>query len=93
MSMTSEKLESVLKVMRAKVLKFKPSTEASRYEFSTPPGVHGAMRHVLWMLDRIAEPGDLAKTHRWLGFAQGVLWVFGVFTINEMRELNRSENP
>lgn len=91
--MTSEKLESVLKMMRAKVLKFQPGTEAKKYEFSTPPGVHGAMHHVLWMLDQLVEPGDLAKTQRWLGFVQGVLWVFGVFSINEMRELNRSEDP
>lgn len=91
--MTSEKLESVLKVMRAKILKLQPGTEAKRYEFSTPPSVHGALRHVLWMFDQPAEPGDSVKTQRCLGFVQGVLWVFGVFSINEMRELNRSEEP
>lgn len=29
------------------------------------------------------------KFMRWLGFVQGVLWVNGVYTIDEMREHNR----
>jgi hypothetical protein len=30
------------------------------------------------------------KAHRWLGFVQGVLWTQGIFTIDQLRDDNRS---
>lgn len=35
------------------------------------------------------EPDQLPRMFRWLGFLQGVLWMHGVYTIDEMREHNR----
>lgn len=49
--------------------------------------------HVKWMLYEIIRwpvNEELGKKFRWLGFIQGVLWVEGVYTIDEMREHNRS---
>ena len=58
-------------------------------------------RHALWMLDEmdkmltdplLARLGDqklLTKFHRWLGFVQGVLWVHGIFSLDELREDTR----
>lgn len=48
--------------------------------------------HVVWMLGEMrflvkeqnAEAWD--KVGRWLGFVQGVLWVRGIYSIDEMRE-------
>jgi len=59
-------------------------------------------RHVLWMLDEmelwIADQTTMdakkwEKVQRWLGFAQGALWAFGIYTIDEMRKQNTSEAP
>jgi hypothetical protein len=35
------------------------------------------------------------KAHRWLGFIQGVLWMTGVFTLDELKEHSRqcSDEP
>jgi hypothetical protein len=30
------------------------------------------------------EPDAILKASRWLGFIQGVLWSFGVFTIDDL---------
>jgi len=36
-------------------------------------------------------PRDIEKAMRWLGFVQGVLWLHGDFTLDQMREHNRCE--
>ena len=52
-----------------------------------------AMRHAHWMCVELArmalDPANRDKVNRWLGFAQGVLWVTGLYSIDEMREHNR----
>ena len=59
--------------------------------------------HALWMLHEMREDlegygyetEDAAsdrtwdKFNRWLGFVQGVLWINGVYTIDEMRDQTR----
>lgn len=53
---------------------------------------YGSLNHCLWMcgqaLDMI-ERKDVDKAMRWLGFIQGAMWSFGVFTIEQMREHSR----
>jgi hypothetical protein len=53
-----------------------------------------ALGHLSWMLGEIQgmlETGaDAEKIHRWLGFVQGVLWLAGQKTIDQMRDDNRS---
>lgn len=47
--------------------------------------------HLAWMCDRIiklAEDGELEKAGRWLGFVQGCLFMYGEYTIDEMRTHN-----
>jgi hypothetical protein len=60
------------------------------------PECEDDLNHCLWMLGEIRgmldqEPGEEAprKAERWLCFIQGVFWVNGYRTINEMREDNR----
>jgi len=31
----------------------------------------------------------IEKTMRWLGFVQGVLWVYGVYTLEQLKADNR----
>jgi hypothetical protein len=48
-------------------------------------------------LRRLAEAGrsKREKAHRWLGFIQGVLWLSGVYTLDELKEHSRkcSDEP
>lgn len=49
--------------------------------------------HACWMLFQIEgflDGGQLGKAFRWLGFVQAVLWTLRLYTINEMRDHNRS---
>lgn len=50
-----------------------------------------ALGHVLYMCsacDNFIYAGKLDKVQRWIGFAQGVLWLTGVASIDESREVN-----
>lgn len=52
------------------------------------------INHVLWMCDAIDKmliENKIGKAMRWLGFIQGVLWVIGFKTIDQMREDNGEE--
>ncbi len=54
------------------------------------------LEHVAWMcveIQQAIDSGDSEKAMRWLGFAQGVLWVHGIYAVNEMREQNRALAP
>lgn len=42
-------------------------------------------------LEYVYRPGpDWDKFNRWLGFTQGVFWLHGDYTLNQMREHNRT---
>ena len=50
------------------------------------------LEHVAWLckdLQELLRKGEGERAMRHLGFAQGVLWVHGIFAINELREQNR----
>lgn len=50
------------------------------------------IRHVAWMLGEIKgqiAANEIEKAMRWLGFVQGVLWTYGWYALDEMREQNR----
>lgn len=57
------------------------------------PTPEQARAHVWWMCKEIVKfcqpPFNLGKAHRWLGFVQGVLWLLGDKTIDQMRDDNR----
>jgi len=52
------------------------------------------MNHIRWMVNEIPkiidQPCKKEKAMRWLGFVQGVLWLKGYYTIEEMKGHNRS---
>lgn len=90
--------DTLFKALAKYVTKFaQTGITPGRYESDLPP-LHGdAMRHAHWMcseLSRMAlDPANRDKVNRWLGFVQGVLWVTGLYSINEMREHNRDPKP
>lgn len=57
------------------------------------PAAPDVLGHVRWMCSevrRLVQEGSLDKAGRWLGFIQGCLWSFGFYTIDQMRDDNRS---
>lgn len=53
-----------------------------------------ALQHSLWLLEQIPEfvaTSRADKAMRWLCFVQGVLWVLGYVTIQELRELMKPD--
>jgi len=53
--------------------------------------IHRGLRHILWMVDEaesFARQGRTNKAQRWLGFVQGVLFVYGVSSINDSKRSN-----
>lgn len=47
----------------------------------------GAMaHHIAWMCQQIPELQHPTKKHRWVGFVQGVLWVLGRRSIDQLRK-------
>lgn len=55
------------------------------------PANRVALGHVLWMCnecDGFIIQGRLDKANRWIGFMQAILWVAGVASIEESRQVN-----
>lgn len=55
------------------------------------PAGDQAARHVLWMCSKVRNhlvEGRREKALRWLGFVQGVLWTFGHYTLDDVRDHN-----
>ena len=50
------------------------------------------VRHATWMLKKISKGKmEETKAHRWLGYAQGVLVIYSVFTLEQMKKVNEKE--
>lgn len=63
----------------------------------TSLGVAARLCHALWMcneIERMYAAGELEenteKVMRWLGFVQGCLWSADVYTVDDMKDDNRS---
>lgn len=57
---------------------------------------HPALCHVRYMIAALLpmiEEGRTEKCMRWLGFIQGVLWMAGVFTLEELKNHSRPDFP
>jgi hypothetical protein len=53
------------------------------------------MSHLHYMAQeatKFVDDGDVERAMRWLGFIQGVAWVKGVSSIDELRRDNRTED-
>lgn len=58
-------------------------------------GVSANLDHVATMLPKmrtLVEEGRREKVMRWLGFVQGVLWCFNIYTIEEMKAHNKPDD-
>ena len=88
--MTYEKSEEVLAKYKL-LLKDNPPV---KFESELKPSFEDAMSHCAWMIgemEKMLEVYESRKFNRWLGFMQGVFFASNVFSINQMRDHNRSE--
>jgi hypothetical protein len=56
------------------------------------PTREAALRHLLWMCSQVkifVGTRETEKAMRWIGFMQGVFWMAGVKSIDNMRDDNR----
>ncbi len=54
--------------------------------------IEDGLQHCHGMLDKITEfveQDRMGKAFRWLGFIQGVLWLSGIYTLNDLKNHNR----
>ncbi|NTV30372.1 hypothetical protein HGA91_00125 [candidate division WWE3 bacterium] len=52
--------------------------------------------HCLGMLPKMLEfidEGRMEKVFRWLGFIQGALWALSIYTLDDLKNHNRSDVP
>lgn len=53
----------------------------------------GHCHDMLDAMERFIAEGRIEKAFRWLGFVQGCLWCAGLFTVAELADHNRNEEP
>ncbi len=53
-----------------------------------------AQRHAAWMLENMPLTGQYhlpsPTFHRWLGFIQAILWMSGIYSLNQLRDQTRA---
>lgn len=98
--MNREKMLEVIEQYKSLLLHIPPATGP----MDRQPSPREAFEHVHNMLEQIEEwladehldvvdPKAWDKANRWLGFLQGVFWMQGTYTLNQMRDHNRIESP
>jgi len=68
--------------------------QAKKADYDRPPNKIEAFNHLLAMIPEMREflkQGRREKVFRWLGFIQGVLWLGGLFTLDELKNHSKPE--
>jgi hypothetical protein len=90
--MTADKIQSVIKVYRRKLTQY--NIKPQDYPPEVPLAVRTrGLQHCMGMLDKMEEfirQGRIDKSFRWLGFVQGVLWSYGIYTLEELKNHSRT---
>ena len=53
------------------------------------------LNHALWMCNKTREfmrQGRIAKTYRWIGMIQGILFMNGIYSLAQLKDHNRAEH-
>lgn len=66
------------------ILLLQNSVEKKQHEHPDNPPT-GPLEHAAWMCEQSVAHSDADKKQRWLGFIQGILWVCGVRTLEELK--------
>lgn len=99
--MTPEKIKKIIQNYRETINSIAPVFSSTPYSVDkyveniyVDSVAQDVINQVLWMCDQIDDMlihNNVDKSMRWLGFIQGILWITGVKTIDEMREDNREK--
>jgi hypothetical protein len=57
------------------------------------PSEQEALSHILYMIEEIKKfikENRVEKAFRWLGFIQGLLWSYGIISLETLKEHNRT---
>lgn len=94
--MNSEKLIEVFRGYRCKLSE--DAIQACQIgDYRAEASAFGAketLGHISWMCEEaisLVNQGRLEKAFRWLGFIQGVLWMSGINSIDDLKEHSRSK--
>lgn len=72
----------------------KPAQKATNVTNPREDNTHSDFSHLRWCLVNISEFMDRGKTEkamRWLGFVQGALWMTGLASVDELKDMNKPE--
>ncbi len=89
--MDKTKVKEVINLYRKKLKELK----IQNVEFPDnilSPNIDCALAHCNHMLDKMEifiQQDRLEKVFRWLGFIQGCLWSFGIYTLDDLKNDNR----
>ena len=70
----------------------KPAQKATNVTNPREDNTHSDFSHLRWCLVNISEFMDAGKTEkamRWLGFVQGALWMTGLASVDELKNMNK----
>lgn len=90
--MTDEKCLFVLGQYREFLAKLVTKEAKIDYDRHYSNDTAAALGHCLSMLsdmENFIHEGRREKFFRWLGFIQGILWSFGIYSLNDLRDHNR----
>lgn len=90
--MTDEKIREVLEIYRKLLDKYNVSRKPSPHDVF-PLTDKELIDHLYYMLDQIdsfLRQGHRDKAFRWLGFMQGCLWCLRFYTLEDLKNHNKS---
>jgi hypothetical protein len=90
--MTKEQFKQATNKYKKLLSRFNIAPQEQPINLRTPNIVQ-TIAHVIWMCNKIEEFIDEDRTdkaNRWLGFVQGVCWLYGFYTIDELCEDNKA---
>lgn len=90
--MTDDKIREVISIYRRKFEEMEIDKRDFPHDDWPDSESTGGLAHCHGMLDKMESflrEGRREKAFRWLGFVQGVLWLGGVYTLEELKNHSR----
>lgn len=90
--MTRQQQLAVLRAYDEKFENWEPE-RADRYR-NLPVGIGRGIKHARWMVQEMIrrieenEESSPGQADRWIGFVQALLWVYGIYSIDDMAKAN-----
>ena len=92
--MTDEKIVQVCKLYDERFRLFGSGIFPVRADATKKVNNEEVLNHLRWMVQEtvsLVEQGRREKAFRWLGFIQGALWSYRMYTIEELKNHNKPD--